>query len=488
MQRSTITWLVLARELPPTIRVDGSAELVAALILDVDTGLVRGVAIDQTGPGALRQATQIALTQPAANLAPGPPNRVLCAIGLSPLVEAELTASGLSSSPQVQEVHPDPEAEDIFDSLLGHLSGRTQPDEPPTPGDWKALIAQTLAFRRTEPWNRWSDDQHLLVTVGGHVPYLAMVMGNAGVQHGLALYPGHGLPASLDKASLHDGPAEATPGSIVLLLDPRDELPPEITAKAHRYGWSDSDPLTPAYMTFGADGPEEISQTHAHVLTVALTAVLAFDRRGLRPADDRAPLTGTVTLADHDTVNYAIHHRPQPTQPEPTLRMHVAGHDLIPAGCAVTLGHLTWDVVTQLTAAAHIHRPAPADAPIPGGREVPLLVLSPDPESDTGPSLAAAIAKLDPYGVGALDTGQGQHAIVLTGANAAEVLMTLPTRHPALLLFQRRLSQTRGRHIILVADAASATGDGTIYGVFDCHQPVTPRPATLGPNKNKKRR
>jgi hypothetical protein len=268
------------------------------LILDVDTGLIRGVAIDETRPGSLRQAMRIALTQPAANLAPGPPTCVLCAIGLSPLVEAELTESGLSGSPEVQEVHPDPEAEDIFDSLSCHLSGRTQPDRAPTPGDWQALIAQTLAFRRTEPWSRWSDDQHLLLSVantdGPGEQYLAIVMGNAGVQHGLALYPGHELPASLDNVAPHDGPADASRGLIVLLLDPPEVLPPDIIARAHRYDWPDRDPLTPAYMTFGPESPEEISQTYAHVLTVALIAVLAFDQRGLRPADDSAPLTSTV--------------------------------------------------------------------------------------------------------------------------------------------------------------------------------------------------
>ena len=47
-------------------------------------------------------------------------------------------------------------------------------------------------------------------------------------------------------------------------------------------------------------------------LTIALTAVLALDQRGLRPAEDRT-LRGAVSLAGHDTINYTIAHEPQPS-------------------------------------------------------------------------------------------------------------------------------------------------------------------------------
>lgn len=66
--------------------------------------------------------------------------------------------------------------------------------------------------------------------------------------------------------------------------------------------------------------------------------------------------------------------------------------------------------------------------------------------------------------------------------------MVMPTRHPALLAFQRRDRQTHGRHIVMVADVASATGDGAIYGLFECHQPIARRPAKRAPNKKKRRR
>lgn len=77
----------------------------------------------------------------------------------------------------------------------------------------------------------------------------------------------------------------------------------------------------------------------------------------------------------------------------------------------MTLGHLTWDAVAELRAAAHLHRPPPTDAPDPTGPELPLIVISPDP--DQGPTLAAAIAQLDPFGVSTVDSQDGQHGIVL---------------------------------------------------------------------------
>jgi hypothetical protein len=44
------TWLVLVRDVSHAISVSGHAELRAALVLDVATGLVRGVAVAPSEP------------------------------------------------------------------------------------------------------------------------------------------------------------------------------------------------------------------------------------------------------------------------------------------------------------------------------------------------------------------------------------------------------------------------------------------------------
>lgn len=69
--------MVLARDMPATVRVRGADRLVAAMVLDADTGLVRGIAIEQTTGRALQQAVTTVLSQPATELPPGSPGRVL---------------------------------------------------------------------------------------------------------------------------------------------------------------------------------------------------------------------------------------------------------------------------------------------------------------------------------------------------------------------------------------------------------------------------
>jgi hypothetical protein len=487
---AAITWIVLARDVPATIHVRGADRLAAVMVLDADTWLVRGIAVENGTEAALRQAVATALTQPAAELPAGTPGQVLCAIGLAEQVRGALAAAAPADRSVVVEVQPGPEAEDIFDSFLGHMAGRTQPDEFPTPADWQVLIEQAAAFRDAESWTRWSDEQDLAVEVrlpDGVAAYTAVVMGQAGIQHGLALYPGDQLPPGLRES----GPAELAPspptGTLLLSLDPPEQVPVELVAKAIRYGWPAEDDLVPMFLAFTATGAAEIGREDAQRLSAGVAAVLALDRRGPRPVENASkPITGTILLGDHQPARFTVRHRPYHDEPpQYALRLHHAGHDLLPPDTPVTLGHLAWAALPELRAAARVHRPAPADAPAPAGREVPLLVLCPDPR--LGPSLAARIASLDPYGVSAVDTGNGHEVLVLAGGEAAEALLSLPADHPALAAFHRRYRQTRGRHVIMVAGPSSATGEGAVYGLFECHQPPPPRQPKKKPTQGRKR-
>lgn len=482
--------MVLARDVPATIRVRGADRLAAVMVLDADTGLVRGIAIDQTTGRALGQAIATALTQPAAELPAGTPDRVLCASGLTEPVRTVLAAAAPIDRSVIVEVQPGPEAEDIFDSFLGHLAGRAQPDAFPTPADWQVLIEQAAGFRQAGPWTRWSDEQDLAVELhmpDGAAAYTAVVMGQAGIQHGLALYPGDQLPTGLREP----GPAEHAPspplGTLLFTLDPPEDVPVELTGKAIRYGWPPEENLVPVFIAFTATGPAEIGRNDAQRLTAGITAVLALDRRGPTLAETASkPITGSITLGDQQPVGFTVQHRPRHDEPsQPALRLQQAGHDLLPPDTPITLGHLSWDALPELRTAAQVHRPAPADAPPPAGRELPLLVLSPDPRH--GPALAASIASLDPYGVSAVDTGHGDSLLVLAGGQAVEILIRLPANHPALTAFHRRYRQTKGRHVIMVADPASATGEGEVYGLFECHQPPPPRQPKKKPTQRPKR-
>jgi hypothetical protein len=93
------------------------------MILDVDTGLIRGLSVAEDFPDALSEAVESAQSKPAGSLPPGKPQRVLAAIGLGELVAAELGRQpGLNPIPPIDEIVPGEEAEEIFDLFVESFS------------------------------------------------------------------------------------------------------------------------------------------------------------------------------------------------------------------------------------------------------------------------------------------------------------------------------------------------------------------------------
>jgi hypothetical protein len=318
MSENEPTWVVLLRDISHAVKIDGQDAVVAALVLDADTGLARGLSVAASTDQACGDAMHLALTQPAGPLAPQPPIRVVhgeqdadtvrdcLARVLPPTLAPELFAAG-----------PIEEAEDIFDSFVGHLSGRRQPHDPPGPPDWQAFYAVALEYATARPWQRWSDADHLdlMVTIRDvSLVYVAVVLGQAGIQHGLALYPGRELPAGLDDRGT--GQSIGMPeGSLVFWLDTRSEVPPLYLAKAARYGWPAEAELVPLPLALDEEGPGDVERYDLEVLTTALSAVLAHDRRSPSPARPAAAesaeqvltLTeGTLVLTDQEPAGYTI--------------------------------------------------------------------------------------------------------------------------------------------------------------------------------------
>ena len=316
LPRALPTWIVLIRDIADSIQIPDEPEVVAAMVLDADTGLVRGLSVAASGVEACEKAMVLALTQPAAELPALPPRRVVHGEAVADEVRAALgRARG-----EVAETGPDPElfvadaipeAEDIFDSFVGRLLGRHQPIEPPTAEDWPQFYAVARDYLTAEPWQRWSDADHLRLHVmidEDTVPYVAVVMGQAGIQRGLALYPGEDLPAGM--ADWAPGDAVAFPsGSVVIWLDGREDSPPEFVNKALRYGWPVEAREVPLPLAVDAEGPGDLDQDGLRLLTVGATAVLAHDQRRGRPvsSEQAARATGgSVTFADGQVVVYAI--------------------------------------------------------------------------------------------------------------------------------------------------------------------------------------
>jgi hypothetical protein len=123
--------MVMSRDVSHSIRVVDQPVVIAVMILDVDTGLIRGLSAAEDIGHALSQSVERALNKPAGSLPPGYPQRVLAAVGMSDLVAAELGRQpGLTLIPPVDEIVPGDEAEEIFDSFVESIAGLRQPADP----------------------------------------------------------------------------------------------------------------------------------------------------------------------------------------------------------------------------------------------------------------------------------------------------------------------------------------------------------------------
>ncbi|MHB1533766.1 MAG: hypothetical protein ACYC1D_03980 [Acidimicrobiales bacterium] len=98
------------------------------------------------------------LNKPVGPLAPGRPDLILCAEGVATEIEAALaTLRPGEAAPPIREGGSLPDAEDVFDAMVGHLAGRAQPDEPSGREDWRLGFEAALAYCNQAPWQRWSD-------------------------------------------------------------------------------------------------------------------------------------------------------------------------------------------------------------------------------------------------------------------------------------------------------------------------------------------
>ena len=304
----------MSRDVSHAVRVTDQPVVVAALILDVDTGLIRGLSVAEDVRGALSQAVERALNKPAGSLPPGRPQRILAAVGLGDLVAAELgQLPGLNLIPPVDEIVPGAEAEDIFDSFVGSMAGRRQPTDPPSPADWKVLFDQIQTYAEAAPWRRWADDVDFIVDVwvdGEQRRVKAVVMGNAGIQPGLALFPGEVVEADFEhRDSAAPWPYESE--TLACTLDDPDDVPFEFMARAIRYGWPESALLVPSFFSIDEEGGREISTNDARHFAVVAAAVLSHVRRHLGPSPKpRTPTEGHVAMPDSRSARYSVlHHK-----------------------------------------------------------------------------------------------------------------------------------------------------------------------------------
>jgi hypothetical protein len=278
-------WMVMVRDLSKSVTIADQPAVVVCLVLDTGTGLVLGFGLDATRPEACRGAFERALAEApdGAPFPPGPPARVLCRADDVTDVGAQLAAVIGARTPSPEEIIPGDEAEEIVDSLVGHLVGRSQPVDAAAPAELKSVFDAARTYAAAEPWKqpRSDDDLHLFVTIDGETTqYVPVVLGHDGIQRGLVLYPGTELPESLltwepDEDEMPPVPA----GTVIGHLDPRDEALPDAVAKADRYGWPADMDLVPFFATITSDGPSDLNRRDALDLTTAMLAILDLDGR-----------------------------------------------------------------------------------------------------------------------------------------------------------------------------------------------------------------
>jgi hypothetical protein len=423
-------------------------------------GLVLACRVDDTRPKALAAACQVALTAPAKPALPRRPDRVLCPPGLGPQLARAL---GKALAPLVVEVPAPAEAEDIFDAFIGHMAGREQPSEPPSPEDWVVFFEGALAFYEAAPWSRWADTALFNVDVRNGPrweSFTALVLGHGGAQCGLVLQPG--ASTAFDDNGLGAG-------SLLLVIDPPGELPRELSAKALRYGWPEGSERLPALLSLDGKQPRDPAAEEAQTMTVALAAVVAHDARGLCLAGpEHDATTGSVRLSGGRRARFRVSAQaPQPR--EEGWQLHVAGNQLVRPGTGLVMGSTTWASLPDLRRRAKLHMPPPAGVPDQQSGEIPMIVVLAD--EDNGDLLAAQVASLGPVGV---VTGEveGRSIVALAGTEGSEVLMVFQPDDPALDRYRSRLKKAKGSHLVMVADKASATGEGRVYGLFECNQPL----------------
>jgi hypothetical protein len=482
------TWLVLLRDISHAVRIPDEPRVVGSLVFDMATGVILASAVAGHDEQVLQQACEMALVRPAGGLAPRRPDHVLCNPGLASVLKAQLGNMGLATPlPPISEVPVVHEAEDIFDSFVGHMAGRRDAEELAAPRDWQLLFDLLLHFYEREVWSRWADDVDLLVdvTIGPRSrQYTAVVLGHEGIQYGVVLHPGDRPPARLRGHSTR--PPTLPEGTLMLNFDPSEDVPAEFAMKAARYGWPAASELVPIFLTVDGTQPGEPGKDDVNVLAVALAALLEHDAVGPTLVEVGPKVTsGKLELAEGEPASFRIRQLPRFEEDAgDSLQIHLAGTDLFPLGTLVVMGSTRTAGLRALRRAARIHRPLPATSPpITEGEVAMIIVITDEQEGDR---LAGRLAAMDPYGISVAEV-EGRAVMALVGSGGAELLAEVPASDPAVRKFRSRLKTRKGVHAVLIADAATATGAGNVYGLFECRLPASP-PAGRRPGSTPARR
>lgn len=289
---------MLHRDVSDAVQVPGQHRAHVAIVLDVATGVVIKVEMGTARAGAVGRALKDAVIRPAAPVPKTVPQAIVCPPDLIETVsEAAAKLSRLANTTLVEGVEMC-DAEEIFDGLVGHLTGRAQPEDRPSIEDWRVLYGALEAYASATPWQRWSDDDYfaMRLELDGHtIERTGIVIGAAGIQRGFNVTPD---PESLQRAANDAGnPLVHLEQALIVHLNPRRETSDLFAGKAQRYDWPDDAALFPELLTVRDGQPADLSRDDARLLALSLRAVVAQDTKRLT-AVGASPVTGEVAFED----------------------------------------------------------------------------------------------------------------------------------------------------------------------------------------------
>ncbi|MGQ0643122.1 MAG: DUF7309 domain-containing protein [Gemmatimonadaceae bacterium] len=152
------------------------------------------------------------------------------------------------------------------ESLVARLSGKDDSPMASMPETWAGwglprdyvarLFRAAAAYYRARPWRLVADDRPIAATLADGAEWLAIVLGNAGQEFGLALYSDRDDLESLYKARDPRRTLHTVRGTVLsITFNAKDYLPPRKRREIRDAGWEVAGPAAyPLLMALGTPG------------------------------------------------------------------------------------------------------------------------------------------------------------------------------------------------------------------------------------------
>lgn len=277
-------WEVALLELPATI--DGVETEGLLLVAEQGTGLIRSASPQIVGE-PLWTGLGSAFLSPPNPCSPARTQQLLCT---DPQLLARLESELEGLDIRLRLVLETPAIDEIMAEMAEHFSPLPVPGITHDHSAWAAVLE---AFVQQKPWQRVGDDVlFTFIGAAGLAGHVAVVLGEAGEQIGVVLYPSMDDYLGFLDASLQgDLDALEKVEAANLYLDPPDEFDEEDLASCREAGLVTSIGLFPRLLVLAGGRPFAANETAQQSLLAALQAITTLSEQ---VGEDlgRGPVTG----------------------------------------------------------------------------------------------------------------------------------------------------------------------------------------------------